>query len=128
VYGIFEGGNADTLTHCFEVLSVGFGNLEGGNGNGNGMAAQAHCGKVSIGQAGVALLLSLSELCKSGVRAALLLGEFGDNAGSQAASHLCHLQSRLFAWEALLGSLFTYILHINVCTGAKCVDIQGCHA
>jgi len=41
----------DTLTHCFEVLSVGFGNLEGGNGN--GMAAQAHCGKVSIGQAGV---------------------------------------------------------------------------
>jgi hypothetical protein len=53
VCGIFEGGNADTLTHCFEVLSVGFRILEGGNGNGNGMAAQAHCGKVSIGQAGV---------------------------------------------------------------------------
>jgi hypothetical protein len=39
----------DTLTHCFGVLSVGFGNLEGGNGN--KMAAQAHCGNVSIGQA-----------------------------------------------------------------------------
>jgi hypothetical protein len=49
VCGIFEGGNANTLTHCFEVLSVGFRILEGGNGNGT--AAQAQCGKVLIGQA-----------------------------------------------------------------------------
>jgi hypothetical protein len=42
--GIFEGGNADTLTHCFEVLSVRFGILE--SGNGNEMAAQAQWGKV----------------------------------------------------------------------------------
>ena len=89
----------DTLTHCFEVLSVGFGNLEGGNGN--GMAAQAHCGKVSIGQAGV---VSVFWPCfwpfPSCVKAASELRccwvSLGDNAGSQAASHLYHLQSRLF--------------------------------
>jgi hypothetical protein len=62
---------ADTLTHCFEVLSVGFGNL--GGGNGNGMAAQVQS-KVSIGQAGVVVCywpLSLPELCNkaaSGLR------------------------------------------------------------